>query len=273
MPELPEVETVRTGLEATLKGAIIERVSVRRADLRVPFPRGMAQALEGRKILHIGRRAKYLLFMLDSQDVLIVHLGMSGRFLLEEKLPPHFGKHDHVVFQLKDGRVLVFNDARRFGLMTLTKKSKLAIHPLFAGIGPEPLEQEFSPEYLSEALKKRKGPIKTAIMDQSLVAGVGNIYASEALFLAHIDPRTPAHKAAKHAEKLVAAVRQVLKAAIASGGSTLRDFLHITGYKGDFQHLFHVYGRGGKSCPVCDKNIAVIRQGGRSTFFCKTCQK
>ncbi|MDE3060532.1 MAG: bifunctional DNA-formamidopyrimidine glycosylase/DNA-(apurinic or apyrimidinic site) lyase [Pseudomonadota bacterium] len=272
MPELPEVETVRTGLEQAIKGAAIRKVTLRRGDLRVPFPKGLAEALAGRRIASIGRRAKYLLFYLDSGDALIVHLGMTGRFLVEKK-PPVLGKHDHVVFSLADGRWLIFNDARRFGLMTLAKKSDLEAHPLLAGLGPEPFDRGFSPKYLENALAARKGPVKPVLMDQQLVVGVGNIYASEALFRAGIDPRQPAHKAAGKAKEIVAAIRQVLKDAIASGGSSLRDFLHITGYSGDFQHRFQVYGRKGKPCFACLTPIRMLRQAGRSTFFCPKCQK
>ncbi|MDE3015319.1 MAG: bifunctional DNA-formamidopyrimidine glycosylase/DNA-(apurinic or apyrimidinic site) lyase [Pseudomonadota bacterium] len=279
MPELPEVETVRRGLDAALENAVIESVMLRRKDLRAPFPDGFARALAGRKILRVKRRAKYLVFNLDSDDAIIAHLGMSGRFLIArhpvgcEAAARSEGKHDHVVFTFKDGRALIFNDPRRFGLMTVAKKSALAAHKLFAGTGPEPLRKGFSPEYLKAALAKRKGPVKTALMDQALVAGVGNIYASEALFLAGVDPRKPSHKAADHAAKIAGAVRQVLKEAIASGGSSLRDFRHVSGEEGFFQHRFRVYGREGKSCPVCHQRIFLIRQGGRSTFFCKTCQK
>lgn len=274
MPELPEVETVRRGLETALKGAVICKVTLKRKDLRVPFPKNMGKALAGRKITGIKRRAKYLLFYLDSDDVLIAHLGMSGRFFIYQPAQArHNGKHDHVIFEFADGRTLIFNDARRFGLMQLAKKSQLKTHPLFKHLGPEPFDKAFSPDYLQAALAKRKTPVKVALMDQELVVGVGNIYASEALFLAHIDPRKPAHKAAKQAKPIIAAIRQVLNDAIASGGSSLRDFLHITGYAGDFQHRFQVYGRAGKPCFICNIPLRNIRQAGRSTFFCAECQK
>lgn len=273
MPELPEVETVRTGLEAALKGATIRKVTLKRKDLRVPFPKNFAQTLSGRTIKTIGRRAKYLLVYLDSDDVLIAHLGMTGRFSVEPKPPKSFTAHDHVIFELQDGRAVIFNDARRFGLMQLTKKEALARHSLFAHLGPEPFDKAFSPEYLQAALAKRKTPVKVALMDQELVVGVGNIYASEALFLAQVDPRKPAHKATKRAKPMVEAIQRVLKDAIASGGSSLRDFLHVTGYTGDFQHRFQVYGRRDKSCFVCGQPVRTIRQAGRSTFFCAGCQK
>ena len=272
MPELPEVEMVRTGLEMALQGAVIRKVTLRRGDLRTPFPKGFADALTGRKITSIARRAKYLLFYLNDGDVLVAHLGMTGRFLVEQKMPK-LTAHDHVVFELQDGRVVIFNDARRFGLMTLVKKNALKADKLFAGLGPEPLDKEFSVAYLKTALAKRKGPIKTALMDQKLVVGVGNIYASEALFLAGIDPRKPAYKTAPKAKEMVAAIRKVLNDAIASGGSSLRDFLHVSGEAGYFQHHFTVYGRKGQPCMTCKTPVRAIRQGGRSTFFCPRCQR
>lgn len=273
MPELPEVETVRTGLDQALKGATIASVTLRRKDLRIPFPGGFAEALEGRRILGVGRRAKYLLFTLDSDEVLIAHLGMSGRFSVEPKRPKTLSKHDHALFLLTDGRVMIFNDARRFGLMTLAKKAQLDKHPLFAHLGPEPLERAFSEAYLKKALAGRKAPIKPVLMDQELVVGVGNIYASEALFLAGIDPRKPASRVALKASEIVTATQQVLRAAIASGGSSLRDFLHVSGESGYFQHRFNVYDRKGKPCPRCHKPIRAARQAGRSTFWCASCQK
>lgn len=273
MPELPEVETVRTGLEGALKGAVIRKVTLRRKDLRIPFPAGLAKALAGRRIESIARRAKYLLFRFDSDDVLVVHLGMSGRFSVEAKMPGTFGAHDHVVIELEDGRVAIFNDARRFGLVTLVKEAELETHPLFAHLGPEPFSKDFSAAYLKKALATRKGPIKPVLMDQTLVVGVGNIYASEALFLVGLDPRTPARDAAGKAAALIKAIRQVLGDAIASGGSSLRDFVHITGDTGYFQHKFNVYGYKEKPCHACATPIQSLRQAGRTTFFCPNCQK
>jgi formamidopyrimidine-DNA glycosylase len=271
MPELPEVETVRCGLETALKGATIRKVTLRRKDLRIPFPKSMAETLAGRTIASISRRAKYLLFYFDSNDVLVAHLGMTGRFSIENAPKP--GKHDHAIFELADGRSVVFNDARRFGLMQLVEKNTLPAHPLFSHLGPEPLDKAFSANYLDGVLEKRKGPIKVALMDQAVVVGVGNIYASEALFLAGIDPRKPAYKVAKQAKSITQAIRAVLNDAIASGGSSLRDFLHVSGEEGYFQHRFNVYGREHKPCVKCHTPIRNIRQAGRSTFFCATCQK
>lgn len=272
MPELPEVETVRRGLEKPLKGQAIRSVGLRRKDLRIPFPKDLGQRLTGRVIESIGRKGKYLLFHLDSEDVVIAHLGMSGNFLLNKKAPEIFGKHDHLVMQLDDYH-LTFNDPRRFGLITLAKAHELQKHKLLAAMGPDPFEKAFSPAYLKEALKRRKGPIKPVLMDQTLVAGVGNIYASEALYLAKVAPGKPAHKVAAAAEALVADVRKVLQAAIESGGSSLRDFMQVSGEGGYFQHRFNVYDRKGEPCRRCKTPIKEIRQAGRSTFFCPSCQK
>jgi formamidopyrimidine-DNA glycosylase len=273
MPELPEVETVRRGLETALAGSIIEKVTLRRADLRIPFPAGMRKELEGFRIKAIRRRAKYLVFETSGSQLLIAHLGMTGRFSVESQRPKRFAAHDHVVIDLKDGRCMIYNDARRFGLMTLCGHNELGLHPMFAHLGPEPLEEEFSPAYLKSALSLRQAPIKTVIMDQAVVVGVGNIYASEALYLAGIDPRIPAVKAADKAHKLVKSIHKVLHAALASGGSSLKDFLHVSGEAGYFQHQFNVYGRKGEPCISCKKPIEQIRQAGRSTFFCSHCQK
>lgn len=273
MPELPEVETVKRELEAKLTGACIRTVTLRRADLRSPFPKDMGQRLTNRRIERLSRRAKYMLFHLDSRDVLVAHLGMTGRFTLTDALPKTYDTHDHVAFALKDGRGLVFNDARRFGLMDIVPENALSTHALFADLGPEPLEKSFSLDYLEAALAKRSGPIKPVLMDQKLVVGVGNIYASEALFLAGISPIRKASKAAPRADKLVASVRQVLNAAIESGGSSLRDFVHISGQTGYFQHKFNVYDREGAPCPTCKTPIRGMRQAGRSTYYCPSCQK
>ncbi|MBY0407760.1 MAG: bifunctional DNA-formamidopyrimidine glycosylase/DNA-(apurinic or apyrimidinic site) lyase [Rickettsiales bacterium] len=273
MPELPEVETVRAALEYAIVGATISKVTLRRADLRTPFPEGMAQRLTGAKIVAVRRRAKYLVFVLDTGWCVIAHLGMSGRFSVVAKAPKTFAAHDHVMWQLKDGRCVIYNDARRFGLMDMAPEAELEQHPAFAHLGPEPLEKGFSPAYLKKALEGRNAPIKVALMDQALVVGVGNIYASEALFLCGIDPRKPAASVAGKAASMVASIRQVLKDAIASGGSSLRDFVHVSGEEGHFQHRFNVYGKAGKPCPSCGTAIASARQAGRSTFFCPHCQR
>jgi len=273
MPELPEVETVKRQLEAVLAGARIVRVTLRRKDLRVAFPKNFAKALTGKMIQRIDRRAKYLLFYLSGKVALIAHLGMTGRFSVLEKMPKQFTAHDHVVIELKDGRAVVYNDARRFGLMTVTETGKLNNHPIFKDLGPEPFSKDFNAAYLRKALEKRKGPIKPVLMDQKLVVGVGNIYASEALFLARINPELSAMRAAKQAPELISAIHEVLGDAIRSGGSSLRDFVHVSGEAGYFQHHFNVYGRRGKPCFSCGIPLRSIQQAGRSSFYCPSCQK
>lgn len=273
MPELPEVETVRTGLAASITGARITNVQLRRKDLRIPFPKGFAKKLEGARITAITRRAKYLLFALDSGDIVLAHLGMSGKFLVVAKAPKTWDTHDHVVWKLDDGRTVIYNDARRFGLMTLIEGNEATTHKLLASLGPEPLENSFSPAYLRDQLMSKKAPVKPVLMDQALVVGVGNIYASEALFLSRIHPGRAAHTTAKDAEILVKSIRKVLSDAIVSGGSSLRDFVQISGEAGYFQHQFNVYDRQGEPCVSCATPIAAIRQSGRSTYFCPHCQK
>jgi len=273
MPELPEVETVRRGLENALSGAIIESVQLKRKNLRVAFPANLAKALTGRTIRSIERRAKYLLFRLDSEDVLIAHLGMSGRFLINLTEPKKFSPHDHLIIRLEDGRTLIFNDARRFGLMTITQSKKVEKHPLLTHLGPEPLDKDFSSSYLKSKLANRRSAIKPVLMDQHLVVGIGNIYASEALFDAGINPKRMACDVADKASVIIKSIHKVLDAAIASGGSSLRDFMNIEGSAGYFQHAFFVYGREGKPCLKCRTPIKAIRQSGRSTFFCPKCQK
>ncbi len=272
MPELPEVETVCRGLRRALKGTSITRVVLRRKNLRTAFPAGFAKALQGKDILSIKRRAKYILIHLSGDLVLITHLGMTGRFSVEQP-PKKYAKHDHVIFHLNDGRVAIYNDARRFGLMELCDASEIKQHRLLSHLGPEPLTRVFSPEYLAGALSKRSAPIKPVLMDQELVVGVGNIYASEALFLTGISPLVKASEVANRAPELVEAIRQVLKSAIASGGSSLQDFVQVSGEAGYFQHQFKVYGRRGKPCFTCGVPLESIQQAGRSSFYCPYCQK
>ncbi len=274
MPELPEVETVKRGLETALSGAVITKVTLRRANLRSPFSKDFKKLLAGRKIVKILRRAKYLLFYFDNDLVLIAHLGMTGKFsVLSAKDSGKPATHDHVIFELKDGRKVVYNDTRRFGLMELCKKEEVATHKLLKDLAPEPLEEEFSAAYLEKALSKRETPIKPTIMDQKIVVGVGNIYASEALFMAGISPLAPANKISKKIPLLISCIHDVLNAAIKAGGSTISDFAHVSGDSGYFQHSFHVYGRAGKPCTKCKTPILSIRQAGRATFYCEKCQK
>lgn len=280
MPELPEVETVCRGLAQVLVGRRIVSADVRRPDLRVPFPDGLARALIGRRVDRVWRRAKYYHWALDDGMVLLGHLGMSGTFEVTPPGPgsnrPPPGKHDHVVMETDDGAQVVYRDPRRFGLMTLAPLVGLESHPLLAAIGPEPLGDDFSAAVLVQRLGGRRGPIKPALLDQAVVAGIGNIYACEALFRSGISPRRSAATiVGLRAERLVAAIKDVLAEAIESGGSSLRDHRLVNGELGYFQHNFSVYDQEGQPCPgcACGKSVERIVQGGRSTFFCATRQR
>lgn len=278
MPELPEVETVMRGLALRAAGRRLTRLDLRRADLRTPLPEGLKERLEGRRIERLGRRAKYILVHIEGGDVLIAHLGMSGRMVLSEpgahEVP--LDPHDHVVFTLEDGTVWRFNDARRFGLLDITTAVDLPRHPLLAGLGPEPLGNEFSGPVLAAALAGKATPIKAALLDQRVVAGLGNIYVSESLYWAGLSPRRiAATVTGARAERLATAVRDVLHRAIAAGGSSLRDYVQASGELGYFQHQWAVYGREGEPCPACDcrKRVQRLVQGGRSTFYCAKRQR
>jgi formamidopyrimidine-DNA glycosylase len=288
MPELPEVETVRRGLEPTLRGARLTRVQARRPDLRFPLPEDFEARLTGARILALRRRAKYLLADLDTGETLIMHLGMTGRFEIEQgeglvAAPGRFhfaapvgGKHAHVVFETDAGRRVVYSDARRFGFMGLARTETLAQQPWFAGMGPEPLGPDFGPVLLQTAFAGRSQAVKTVLLDQRIVAGLGNIYVCEALFRAGLSPFKAAGAVGRPTlVKLAQAVRQVLEEAIAAGGSTLRDYVAADGALGYFQHQFRVYGREGEPClkPGCRGVVARKVQGGRSTFYCPACQK
>ncbi len=272
MPELPEVETVRRGLQMTLPGRRIQQVELFRTDLRVPFSEGMAPRLEGRRFTEIVRRSKYLLMHTDGPDVILAHLGMTGTFLVRPLSNGAPQKHTHLRLVLDDGQEVIYHDPRRFGLIILVPATELPAHALLTVLGPEPLEEGFTPDYLAEQLMRRKGPIKPALMDAALVVGVGNIYASEALFRAGIHPATPAHHCAARAGALVTHIRAVLTEAIASGGSTLRDYATSEGSPGYFQHHFSVYGKAGNPCEKCHSAVEKIVQAGRSSFFCPQCQ-
>ncbi len=293
MPELPEVETVRRGLAPTLVGARILRVELRRPDLRFPFPENFAQALQGRRIASLDRRAKYLVARLDDGAALIAHLGMSGAFRIElqdacgaeplgEFVSPRSKNpaHDHVVLHLGGARV-IYNDPRRFGFMTLCREAELETHPFFADLGVEPLSNSFDAKVLAQLFTGKKTPLKSALLDQKLIAGLGNIYVCEALHRSGLAPTRPAGdlvkpdgSPGKAAERLVRAIRDVLEEAVAAGGSSLRDHRQTDGSLGYFQHNFRVYGRTGQACarPSCGGTIARQAQGGRSTFFCPKCQ-
>jgi formamidopyrimidine-DNA glycosylase len=279
MPELPEVETVCRGLDPVMRGQEILRAEIRRKDLRQPFPRGLKTALEGAVIQNITRRAKYILIALDTGKILVIHLGMSGRVQIESAgyVPK---THDHFILHLQNKSIIVLNDARRFGLVLLVDAAALGEHPAFAALGPEPLSNDFNGPYLGEKLRGKKVAVKIALMDPRIVVGVGNIYASEALFLAGISPlRVAGTISGARAEKLAHAIVTVLTKAIAQGGSTLRDHRQANGELGYFQHHFGVYDKAGKACPDCRCDIVKtggvrrIVQGGRSSFYCAEKQK
>ena len=281
MPELPEVETVRQGLRPHLEGARLVKVTQNRPDLRFPLPQKFAARLTGAVVERLERRAKYLLAALDTGETLVAHLGMTGRFTVGDQQPGRFHnqaggveKHTHIVFETDKGRVIAFNDARRFGYMDLIPTATLNQHPWFKGLGPEPLDEDFNAKALAAAIADKKQNIKVTLLDQRIVAGLGNIYVSEALYRAGIDPRRGAGTLKpKEIKALTAAVKAVLTEAVAAGGSTLRDYRSAEGELGYFQHSFRVYGREGEPCPGhgCG-TIERIVQGGRSTFFCPKCQ-
>ncbi|NQU56599.1 MAG: bifunctional DNA-formamidopyrimidine glycosylase/DNA-(apurinic or apyrimidinic site) lyase [Rhodospirillales bacterium] len=280
MPELPEVETVRRGLAPVLEGRRIARAVARRPDLRFPLPEGFGQRLTGRTVAKVGRRAKFLLVELDDGTTLICHLGMSGSFRIYEQSAPELAKHDHVILSTDQGVEIRYNDPRRFGFMLLAEAGQLASHPMLKDIGPEPLANDFDASVLASVLKGRNSPIKAALLDQSVVAGLGNIYVSEALFQAGISPkRKAATIAGVRAKRLHKAIVDVLARALAAGGSSISDHRQPNGELGYFQHTFAVYGRAGEACPGCDcelektGGIHRIQQAGRSTFYCTKRQR
>ncbi len=288
MPELPEVETVRRGLAPAMEGARLQKVEVRDRRLRWPLPKDFARRLEGQTVAGLGRRAKYLLADLSSGDVLMMHLGMSGSFRVGKDAKPGVyyheksksTAHDHVVFHMSNGATVTFNDPRRFGSMKLVPRSKIEHEPLLRNLGPEPLGNAFDATMLAKACAGKKTSLKAALLDQRVVAGLGNIYVCEALFRAHLSPKrqasTIANRNGKPNERAVAlvdAIKVVLKDAIEAGGSSLRDHRRTDGALGDFQHNFRVYDREGEPCPNCKGKIKRIVQTGRSTFYCPSCQK
>ena len=283
MPELPEVETVRRGLQPHLEGAQLDRVVLNRPDLRFPLPDRMVERLTGATITRLARRAKFLVAETDRDERLVMHLGMSGRFTIEtpdeRALEP--GKfeharltdprHDHVEFFTQAGTRIVFNDPRRFGYMQMFGG---ADPDPFGEVGPEPLSNAFTGEQLHAALKDRRSPVKSALLDQSVVAGLGNIYVCEALYMSGISPKRLACNVGRaRSERLTVSIREVLSAAIEAGGSSLKDYARADGSLGYFQHSFRVYGREGETCSQCDAAIGRIVQSGRSTFFCSNCQR
>ena len=295
MPELPEVETVRRGLEGAMDGERITRVEVRRPDLRWPLPKDFAQRLQGKRVISVGRRAKYLLVDLSSGDVLVMHLGMSGSFNVflgkkseNKRLGLYYHErserlaHDHVVFHLASGASVTFNDPRRFGSMKLVARKELDGEPLLGGLGPEPLGNAFDAAMLAETCRGKKTSLKAALLDQRVVAGLGNIYVCEALHRAHLSPKRRASTLAERdgapnerVTRLVDGIKAVLTQAIKDGGSSLRDHRLTDGELGMFQHHFRVYDRAGEPCRTkgCRGTIKRIVQNGRSTFYCPVCQK
>ncbi len=276
MPELPEVETVCRGLAPVLEGRVISRVEQRIDALRRPLPPGFAERIEGSRVNRVGRRGKYILIHLNGGAVLIVHLGMSGRMTIHAGEAPPAARHDHIVFHTDQDHHIVFNDARRFGAMDLALEMALHRHPLLANLGCEPLSNEFNATTLAAMLKRRRAPIKAALLDQKMIAGIGNIYASEILYRARLSPRRKSYTVAGvRAERLADAVVTVLREAIAAGGSSLRDYVQTSGELGYFQHRFAVYGRAGEPCPGCDCGATIRRivQSGRASFYCPRRQR
>ena len=293
MPELPEVETVRRGLQPVMEGFLIAKAETRRKDLRFPFQKDFIARLEGQTVTGLGRRAKYLMADLGSGDVLLMHLGMSGSFRVVadegSKSPGQFHHprgddraHDHVVFHMSSGASVVFNDPRRFGYMKIIAREALEGEPLLKGLGPEPLGNEFDAAMLARACADKKTSLKAALLDQRVVAGLGNIYVCEALFRSQLSPRRPAatlatrkNEPTDRAKRLVTAIHGVLNQAIKAGGSSLRDHRQTSGELGYFQHSFQVYDREGEPCQTarCSGIVKRFTQNGRSTFWCPKCQK
>lgn len=282
MPELPEVETVRRGLAPTMEGAVVARADVNRPDLRWPFPEKMAERLTGCRVLGLRRRSKYILADLGSGETLLIHLGMSGRMLVSGDPLGQFvhehpapEKHDHVVLHMDNGARITFNDPRRFGAMDLLDTATADQHKLLAVLGPEPLGNAFNEDHLIAAFEGKNTPVKSALLDQRIVAGLGNIYVCEALYRAGISPMRKAGRISKQrVAALVPIIRDVLAEAIEAGGSSLRDFRQADGELGYFQHRFDVYGREGEPCrtPGCNSEVTRIVQSGRSSFYCRSCQ-
>ena len=283
MPELPEVETVLRGISPILEGNQIDYAQVNRPDLRRPFPNNLAKRLKNRRINFLHRRSKYILIDLSEGETLIMHLGMSGRIMISQKVAGtfhhntnHSQKHDHFVLHLKDNHQLTFNDPRRFGVIDLLRTENLELSGMLSQIGPEPLSNSFNEAYFVSTLRLKKTNIKSALLDQRVVAGLGNIYVCEALFRAGISPKRQALRIShKKLSSLVPIIKEILLEAISSGGSSLRDFRNASGDLGYFQHSFDVYGREDQDCynTECDSKIKRITQAGRSSFYCSNCQR
>ena len=282
MPELPEVETVRRGLSPVMDGKRILSVQLNRPNLRFPFAEGFTERLAGARIERLGRRAKFLVAELETGEALIMHLGMSGRFTITgQGTPGEFhheiapnSKHDHVILNMEGGHIVTYNDPRRFGFMELWPLAEMETYPRLAGFGPEPLTNGFSHAWLNEALRDKSGPIKSVLLDQRTIAGLGNIYVCEALYRAGISPRRRASTVpGTRAARLAPAINDVIAEAIQAGGSSISDFKAASGELGYFQHSFAVYGREGEPCRKCGAPIKRIVQSGRSSFYCGNCQR
>ena len=283
MPELPEVETIMRGISPFLEGATIKKIKLNRADLRWPFPENFASRVKKAKVLNLKRRSKYILIDLSTGETLLIHLGMSGTILVSDSKignyfyePSKLSNHDHVIFELNDGTIITYNDPRRFGAMDLAKTDDLNNHKFLEKLGPEPLGNNFNSDYLKIKLSKKESPIKNVLLDQSLVAGLGNIYVCEALFMSGISPKKIASKISKNkCAELVQNIRAILISAIEAGGSSLKDFTDIQGNSGYFQFEFYVYGRENEYCKTtdCNRKIKRISQSGRSSFYCPYCQR
>lgn len=275
MPELPEVETVMRGMQPALEGKKLINIEARCDSLRWPIPNNFADRLRGRRVINIARRAKYILWYLDDETVMILHLGMSGRVSITAKRPSKIEKHDHLIFTTEEGAVIRFNDARRFGMVDLSTSGSIFQHKLLRQIGPEPLSNDFNELSLKEMLRGKKTTIKNALLDQRVVAGLGNIYVCESLFRSNISPKRLAlNVKGKRLKALSLIIREVLNEAILAGGSSLRDHAQTNGDIGYFQHNFMVYGREGQACKKngCGNKVNRIIQSGRSTFYCTKCQ-
>jgi formamidopyrimidine-DNA glycosylase len=266
MPELPEVETAKNGITPVLTGNIIQSVTINRPNLRIPFPKNMKQDIEGKKCINLRRRGKYIWIDFENNITLVIHLGMSGSLTIDKSA---HSPHDHVIFTTNHGTTVTYNDPRRFGMMFFVETNNEHNHKAFSNMGPEPLGNDLNAHYLIQKLKNKKSPIKTALLDQSIIAGIGNIYACEALYRANIPPlRLSNDLNEEDATQLIIHIRDILNEAITSGGSSLRDHRQADGTLGYFQHAFDVYDREGETCKITNGKIIRITQSGRSTFYC-----
>ena len=273
MPELPEVQTIASGLENNIIGKKVSNITISDKKLRLPFPQEIKTVLTDRKILGVTRRARYILINCNNNKSILVHLGMSGKLIYKTFIPDQAGKHDHFTMRFSDNSCLIYNDPRRFGLIDLVDQDKVNNHKMIKNLGPEPLSEEFNADYLCQKLQNKSINIKTAMMDNSIVVGVGNIYINESLFISGISPLTPAKNLkSDKLEILINNIKNILNKAIKLGGSTLRDYVNLNGNVGEFQNDFKIYGRQNQECISCNSKIKRIKQNGRSSFYCEKCQ-